>query len=348
MKILFVDLGDVWGGQEIYSLTLAKELIARGFHVKMASVHMEHKLKGAEFLLLKKGFRNFLFNTYKVWPFMADIDIVHYNGIRSAYFGMMLPSRCAKIFSKHLPEKHGSLISRSALRSSILPLMAAQFNKVIAISTEIHENLLERGVRNSVVILNGVNDLWDDAPIGGRDPKRIIYVGRLVTHKGPMLLLEAIKCLVDDGVDVICDILGTGPLESEIRAFVHANGLSENVTVRGFCDQPASFLNKSTFQVLMSDHEGLPLSILEAMSCGCVVIASNIRANRQVIQHGVNGLIIEKKLSCLVQILKELFLNEALVLKLAREARRDYEERWSASRMVDDHITVYNEVVGKK
>ncbi len=119
---------------------------------------------------------------------------------------------------------------------------------------------------------------------------KLISVGRLEYQKNYHLLLEGIK-----GCDIELDIYGEGSLKYKLQEYAVKNSLKVNI------HKPISnkelvkkFSNYKIF-VSTSDFEGNPKAILEAMSCGCVVIAKENENINEIITDGKNGLLFSSK-----------------------------------------------------
>ena len=117
---------------------------------------------------------------------------------------------------------------------------------------------------------------------------RILYVGRLSNEKNLLSLLKAIK-----KSDLGLDIYGDGDLKKHLKLFTTKN----NIDVNFFGKVPNSKLpeiyNSYQFCILPSFFEGMPKTLLEAMSCGCISIGSNIEGINQIIKDGKNGILIK-------------------------------------------------------
>jgi glycosyltransferase involved in cell wall biosynthesis len=122
----------------------------------------------------------------------------------------------------------------------------------------------------------------------------VSYVGRLHEEKGVLNLIQAIPKVLEQRNDVQFVIIGEGQLEAELRRYVAAHSLSENVTLVGWIphDKLRNYLTRSKLLVLPSYTEGLPHAMLEAMACGTPVIATPVGAVQQVIQDKQTGFIV--------------------------------------------------------
>jgi len=168
--------------------------------------------------------------------------------------------------------------------------------RVIAVAPSVAGHLVELGVppERIEVIANGVDFARfgpsdrDGAPDG---PPMLVFVGRLIENKGPGLFLDALAHLRSDGIAFHAAFVGEGPLRRDLEHRVAAAGLSERVRFAGHSTDVAGWLARATVLVRPSLTEGMPLTVLEAMASGVLVIASDIPGNSGLIQHQTNGLL---------------------------------------------------------
>jgi len=169
-------------------------------------------------------------------------------------------------------------------------------DKLIAISREIHCNLVQAGVGTTkiVYIPNSVNtDLFK--PLDGKTDEtlvRILFVGRLVEVKGVDILIRALKKIFrEERRNVSLSIVGDGPMRDRLEQI--ASEISGQVPIQfvGQTPEVLGYYQHSHILVLPSFREGLPLVLLEGMACGLPVVASDIGGHREVIEDGVNGLL---------------------------------------------------------
>ena len=120
-----------------------------------------------------------------------------------------------------------------------------------------------------------------------------IIVARLSGLKGHSTLLKSLQILRDAGVNLLVLVAGDGPQRAELEQQAAALSLDDR-TVRFLGARPDvdDLLCASDFFVLPSDTEGLPLSVLEAMSHGLPVVASNVGGIPELIEHNIQGLLV--------------------------------------------------------
>lgn len=115
--------------------------------------------------------------------------------------------------------------------------------------------------------------------------------GRFVAEKNHELLLRAAAELISQGVNLTVRIAGDGPLREQYR------DLANQLNIRAYFELPGSvrdinaFYNGLDIFVQPSRSEGMPLTLIEAMSAGLPVIATNAGGTVEVVRDGVDGLI---------------------------------------------------------
>ncbi|MBL11164.1 MAG: hypothetical protein CL402_11725 [Acidiferrobacteraceae bacterium] len=138
---------------------------------------------------------------------------------------------------------------------------------------------------------------------------RFVFVGRISSRKKPMLLIQAIKELHDNGNNVALDMVGTGPLLKKVKAEVYRLKLQDVVTMHGELSNPYSIMSKADIFVLPSLSEGISRASLEALYIGLPCILRRIDGNSELIQSDFNGVLFEKDRELPSAMLKAIELN---------------------------------------
>lgn len=124
--------------------------------------------------------------------------------------------------------------------------------------------------------------------------KIIINVGRLVPEKGQEFLLQAFAKL--QPIDWKLVILGDGPLRKNIEKQIVELGLENQVIMPGSVNNVDEWLAKASIFAFSSISEGFPNALVEAMAAGLPCVSFDCDAGpRDIIEHGVNGLLVEEK-----------------------------------------------------
>lgn len=127
-----------------------------------------------------------------------------------------------------------------------------------------------------------------------RDQSTVLFLGRLTREKGFFDLLQAIALLRDDFPQLKLDACGDGEIKP-VNELIAELGLEDIVNLRGWVEGVAKvdLINRATLFVLPSYFEGLPVCVLEAMSYGLPVVASDVGGIPDVVKSGHNGIIIK-------------------------------------------------------
>ncbi len=139
------------------------------------------------------------------------------------------------------------------------------------------------------------NEIRLERPGQDGKPKTIVCAARLSPAKRLDLLLEALAILGRSQSGWRCLILGTGPLEKELRDQAGQLGLDQLVTFVGHVDDVRPYLRTADLFVLSSEKEGLPLALLEAMAFGVPPVVTDVGGTGEVVIHGQNGLLVKAK-----------------------------------------------------
>ena len=130
--------------------------------------------------------------------------------------------------------------------------------------------------------------------------KMVVTAGRLSPEKGHRFLVEAIGKLSKNVKKTFFVFCGEGPCKKDLEKQAHELGIYEQCYFLGFRHDLNEIFNAMDFMVLPSLTEGLPNVVLEAFACGKPVIATNIGGVPEVVEDGINGILIPPQRSDLL------------------------------------------------
>lgn len=178
-----------------------------------------------------------------------------------------------------------------------------------------------------------------------RDPRLVLTVGRLAPGKGVEDLLDAAKQVIKKIGPTRFVIAGDGPLRRALERRLAQNGLGQHVELLGHVadrQQLADLYRKAALFVTPSHYEGLPTVVLEAMACGCPVIATKVGGLPQVIESGQNGVLVPpKQPTQLADAICEFLPAKVRLAKMGRLGRQTIEERYSWHAIGANYIKLY-------
>lgn len=223
----------------------------------------------------------------------------------------------------------------------------------VAVSEAVRQRLVREyryPAEKTVTIYNGIDltpfsdgTVPQGCPVDARDStadriEGIICVARLSPVKRIDVLLEALALLGEKGKNWTCAIVGGGPLESELVKKAQSLGLASRVRFTGHVENVRSYMEAADLAVLSSDKEGLPLSLVEAMACGLPCVVTDVGGNREVVQHGITGLVVEagspKQLADAIAYLLD---HSDERRAMGQAARCSVYERFNLTRMTEEY-----------
>jgi glycosyltransferase involved in cell wall biosynthesis len=140
-------------------------------------------------------------------------------------------------------------------------------------------------------------------------------------------------------------LVGDGTLMPELKAISKQLGIQDRVLFMGRRDDVEKILGVTDVFVLNSKTEGMSYAILEAMSSGIPIVATDVGANRELIRQGVEGYLYKPgDLEGLVNYLLTLIDDKSLVAKMGGAARKKIVENYSFESMVSAYERLYREV----
>ena len=152
----------------------------------------------------------------------------------------------------------------------------------------------EKIKRNSTVIPNPYSTGKKIVQYSKERKKTIVSVGRFVEQKGYDVLINAFKIFQKKHQDYKLIIYGNGPLKDELTKMSCALGLSESISFPGFINNVTSAIHQDGIFVLSSRFEGIPNSLIEAMSVGVPTISTDCSPGgpRFLTDNGRRGILV--------------------------------------------------------
>ena len=177
---------------------------------------------------------------------------------------------------------------------------------------------------------------------------RLICVGRIVKNKGYEDIVRAISEinqeleLVIVGGNIKQEI---NPISIELTELINKLNLN-NITITGLIYNVEDYLSVSDIFISASYREGVPRSVLEAQAAFLPVIVTNIRGNREVVTHGVNGYIYEKgnykELAGFIQVLAK-DLDKRLIF--GSKGRENVKSRFTENQYVQKQVEIISNLL---
>jgi glycosyltransferase involved in cell wall biosynthesis len=197
-----------------------------------------------------------------------------------------------------------------------------------------------------VYVVGNVPDL---PAVLDRDPEPLVlYLGHLYRSKGVYDLLEAFAEIHKTMPDTRLVLAGQGRERDELRSLVDAVGLDGAVELPGWVDagEKAALLARAACLVLPSHAEGLPLTVLEAMTAGTPVVATAVGGMPEMIESGLEGVLVPSEdPEALAEGIRRLLTEPAYAEMIAGRARERARAQFSPGAFADGVGAIYDRLV---
>jgi glycosyltransferase involved in cell wall biosynthesis len=361
------------GGLEKNTLNLAASLIQKGIDVKIVTSKFSRSwprhetLKGVPVCRLPspriKGVGALFFLFFlacHLFKNRSRYNIIHafqigYTSALAVFAGKMLQKKTVLTLAssglggdinRHKRTAWGKLfIVLCCLATRIVILNKTMRDELISISYNDH---------SSVFIPNGVNlREYSSAPhntmirkkMGLNKDKIIIYTGRLAPEKGLYFLIHAYAKL-HTGIPTKLLILGDGKELQGLRKIIKHYNAEDRIKLLPAVDEVSDFLQIADIFVMPSQFEGLSNSILEAMACGLPVIATRVEGNIDIIQDGINGILVEPNdEQSLINAITRLLANPDNARALGLKAQMMVQQEYSLDKTVEKYVLLYEKLI---
>lgn len=202
----------------------------------------------------------------------------------------------------------------------------ARFDKVFAVSTEVKEVVKRRFDTEAVFIQNVIEnqsivemskteEVYKDSKI------HLVSVGSLKPIKGYDRLLRVHKTLKERGIDCAHYILGSGPEHDRLQKMIDDAGLSEQLILVGYTDNPYPWIKGADLVISASYAEGYSSVVSEAIILGTPVVTTDCAGMRDILGESEFGLIVENTDDALENGVVKLLTDRDLLVSYREKAR---------------------------
>jgi colanic acid/amylovoran biosynthesis glycosyltransferase len=185
-----------------------------------------------------------------------------------------------------------------------------------------------------------------DARAQRKDPRlRLIYAGRLTEKaKRVSLVVRAMCRAVRELPNIEAIVYGSGEEQDAVIRLIAQEGAGYSIRYGGVLapDEIQRTLLEGHVSVLLSDYEGLPISLMEAMACGLVPVCLNVRSGiPELVRHEETGLMVEDRDDDFVRAIGRLQGEDGLWQRLSSNARELAEREYSIARTTEAWMRLF-------
>lgn len=363
MRVLHIISGDLWAGAESMAYHLIGGL-KNHQEIEISTILFnEGKLAGKirelgvpvniinENELNSVNIVKRIVNVLKI----SSTNIIHSHGLKEnvlAYIStMFFDNHIALINTQHgMPElidRNMKFLKRYLLSKYNIHLMRGKNKHIIAVSTDMRNNLilLEKVPSNRISVIH--NGTETDCHVRHDKIKQLFVIGsagRFFPVKDYRLMVEIAMEINKINSKIRFELAGDGPERALIHGLIRRYHLEEKFILRGYMDNMTDFYSGIDLYINTSRHEGLPMSVLEAMAHGIPVVVPNIGGMGEIITNGVEGYILnnrDPKLfseKCL-----EIINNKPMYDRMASNSRERVVTNFTYKKMAEKYYDIYME-----
>ncbi len=373
IKVCHIISGDLWAGAEVQVFNTLSSLSRMNGIDLICVLFNDGILRGKigelniKTEVLDENRFNSLSILFRLKKILLDFnpDLIHVHKVKEHFLGRLVSHLYLKgvpvVRTVHGdPKILGYFSLFKYLRSGFVVtidkyLIRNSSDAVIAVSKELEKIIKGRSAKGKVFQINNAveiksydmngNSVEIRKKYGASDRFWIGTAARLVKIKNIPMLIEAGKHLAELDIPFKISIFGNGPLRGHLQDLIKKNALNGKVVLEGFEQNILPIIKSMDVFVLTSNHEGLPMALLEAMLVKTPLVCTAVGGMGEVIEDGVNGMLVPPSNSNkLAESLVRIYEDRDLAGKFAENGRKVIEEKYSLSETAGRLCDVYNEL----
>lgn len=281
-----------------------------------------------------------------------NIDLVHSNLFLDK---LIVASACnslniLKVATIHSAQSYqGKTLKRKVLYSIENYLHKYKFEKTIVVSKAAYNYAnSSRGIPNDKLelLLNGIAKVprhHIPNKFFGSDTTVFGTACRFHTIKGLHRLIDVFHGLINRGWNLKLFLIGDGGEKESLKSKINKYNINSSIHITGFTNNVPQYLNQIDYYVNSSYTEAMPVSVLEALSLGKPVIASNVGGLKEIVTDNYNGILVdfEDVDGTILKIEKFLILGKNQYNVLANNAENDFDKRFSSQVFTNSLLKIY-------
>lgn len=326
------------GGLEMMAQELGREWQSRGHNVRIVTVT---PLDGKPELEDLDVYRS---PSASSWlREMQWADVFFQNGVSLKSIGYAVLSRCPIVF-RHPDVLRSNTTRDFDFRNELKRWVTMLGHNVVS------SKAVEEPVRGATThIPNTFRPIFRDVQTSASKEGRtgLLFVGRLVSVKGGDVAVEALRRLHNRGIKQSLTICGDGPDRGELEAQVREAGLSDFVSFKGWTepDELVSYYSEAEITLVPSRYEPFGIVALEAIACGCPVVASSVHGLPEAV--GDCGLLVTPdRPEELADAIERALRPD--VRRSLKEAMPDHVDRHRIERIATDYLQLLRRAVRER
>lgn len=362
VRIAFIiTRADSVGGAQLYLREISTELVSRGHQITVLAGGSGPFAEQLRELGIQVRLMKCLIHPIRPWTDAIAIfelrrqlagiapDLISLHSSKAGWLGRLAARslRLPVVFTAHgWAFADGVPAARRWIYQFAERIAAPLATRIITVSEHDRDLALRAGVGvhgQVIAIHNGTSDVPATLIANPRQhPPRMIMVARFSEPKDHEALVVALSGL--QHLPWNLELVGDGPLRRRVQNTVRKLGLAHRIHFPGECDDVAARLARAQVFLLISNWEGFPRSILEAMRAGLAVVATRVGGISEAVVDGHTGYLVPRRdIGALQDRLRPLLSDENLRAELGQNGRRRYEANFTFDQMFAKTLDAYED-----
>lgn len=285
-----------------------------------------------------------------LWPRRKKFDIVHSHTME---WPAIVAAKLGKRLKKKVVIKDSTMNGFKSLRrypsGQRLQQTIIEHSFFVAMTGVIENNLKLEGVPDSKIfrIPNGIEIKEQSRNNVQNDNINVLFVGNLYQQpaKGVDILLKAWKKVVEKIPSARLQIIGDGDIGA-YEEYVRQLQISNSTKFFGKQINLENYYEQASLFVLPSRREGMSNALLEAMMHELPCIATDISGNQDLIQNGVNGILVPPSdIYKLAESICEMLNNREEAVKMGKKAKEEIKQKVDIQIITEKYISLYTKII---
>ncbi|MFC2103578.1 glycosyltransferase family 4 protein [Bacteroidota bacterium] len=359
-NILFINYIKTYAGGEIWMITLAKELLKKGYKVTLVcppDAEMIEHTKESEIevhpIKMSGDFNPKTIFQLKTIFKQSNINIVFANvgkDIRLAGLAAKFITGVSVIalhqVDRAIKNNLRYRFTYNFLADIIIVNSLATKNTMMKSAPWLIDKKIQvvyHGIdaakynkENATCLRNSLGLVDEDFIIG--------FVGRLNVQKGIKYMLDAFKLVTDKYKNAHLLIAGTGDLENTIRDFASKFNLENKIHLLGFRTDIHNLMRAFDVFLLPSLWEGFGIVLIEAMAAGKACVATSTSSIPEIVEDGISGILVPpENAESIADALKKLISDPIKREEFGKEGQKIVQQKFTIERMINDYEKLFQE-----
>ena len=292
------------------------------------------------------------------WIRLNNVNIIHTHGYRANFHGrlagLLTGLKCITTVHVSLFDYLDTPLVIRYFYIFLEKVFSFKTKKYLCVSNAMLADMLKLGIRRHKIILihNGIdldrfyprsNNNEFKKKLGINSETRLIgTVGRMVTEKGQIYLIEALKYLQPEVTNLKCLFIGEGPMLQKLKEKAKALGVADMCIFPGVFREIEYIYSLLEVFVLPSLREPFGLVLLEAMAMEIPVVATATGGPLDIIQSGINGFLVPARdAEALASNIQLLLLNRAMTAAIAQSGRITVQRNFNVQETIHQLDNIY-------